>query len=416
MKVLLCHNHYLQPGGEDQVFADEAALLESQGCDVLRYTRHSRDTESMGRVQTAKRVLWNAQTFDELRAIIRSERPDVMHCTNLFPLISPAAYDAAQSEELPIVQSLHNFRSICANGLLMRDGVPCEKCVGRNLPWQGVAHKCYRDSHLASAVLATSITRQRMTRDRHDPVSRYIALSEFSRQKFIQAGFAPERIAVKPNFVSPDPGVGDGFGDFAVFVGRLSSEKGIDVLLDAWKLLKDPIRLIVVGDGPLGDDVRTAADHDTRINWLGRQPIDEIYRLLGEAAFLVLPSRCYENCPKTILEAYSKGTPVVASRLGAMAEFVADGHTGRHFTAGDPAALATVVRTMFRDVAALTGMRLHAREEYEAKYTAAANYRMLRAIYDRAIRGADPAEGDAPSGTTVLPIADPTTPSAETVG
>lgn len=406
MKVLLCHNYYQQPGGEDQVFADEAALLESRGYEVLRYVRHSKDAGAMGRLQAVNQTLWNPLTFDELGKIIRTERPDIMHCTNIFPLISPAAYDAAQVEGLPVVQSLHNFRTLCVNGLLMREGSPCEKCVGRSVPWHGVAHKCYRDSHLASAVLATSISAQRLKRESRDPVTLYVALSEFSRQKFIQGGFPADRVVVKPNFVAPDPGVGDGFDGGAIFVGRLSEEKGIDLLLDAWKQITAPIPLTIVGDGPLAETVWEAAQGDRRITWLGRRPIEEIYHLVGDAAFLILPSRCYENCPKTILEAYSKGTPALVARQGAMREFVADGETGLHFTPGDAADLADRASQMFDATSTLTTMRSRAREEFETKYTAEVNFRKLAAIYDQALGLSSSTAPESTAAITAPPLED----------
>ena len=385
MKILLCHNHYLQRGGEDQVFADETELLQRRGCDVLRYVRDSQETKHLGRIETVKRTLWNREAFDDIRDILCKERPDVMHCTNIIPLISPAAYDAARVEGVPVVQSLHNFRAICVNGLLMRDGSPCEKCIGCAVPWPGIAHGCYRDSHVASTVLAGTIALQRAKRKSSDPVSLYVALSEFSRTRFIRAGFPSERVVVKSNFVSSDPGPGDGSGDYAIFVGRLSEEKGLDVLLDAWSKCPYPIRLKIVGDGPLSERVKQAANQDQRIEWLGMKPIDEVYELIGDASFLVLPSICYENCPKTILEAYSKGTPAIVSRHGAMQEYVIDGRTGLHFDPGSASDLADKVQRLFVNVALATEMRSRARSEFEEKYTADANFTALMSLYQRAM-------------------------------
>ena len=413
MKILLCHNYYLQPGGEDQVFNDEAALLESRGCEVLRYVRHSEDVEALGRLQQVNRTIWNRRTFDELREIIRAERPDVMHCTNIFPLISTAAYDAARVERLPVVQSLHNFRTLCVNGLLMRDGTPCEKCVGCDVPWHGVVHKCYRDSRLASAVLATTIATQKLKRECRDPVTLYVALSEFSRQTFIQGGFPADRVIAKTNFVAPDPGVGVGLSGGAIFVGRLSEEKGIDLLVKAWKRIAAPLPLTIVGDGPLAEMAQAAARDDSRITWLGRQPVEEIYRLVGDAGFLVLPSRCYENCPKTILEAYSKGTPALVARHGALREFVRADETGRHFTPGDASDLAAKATELFDAPHTLTKMRRRARAEFEAKYTADTNFQMLAAIYARAIRMSHALETQTAAPITVPLGADATEYTAE---
>ncbi|MBI3466080.1 MAG: glycosyltransferase [Planctomycetes bacterium] len=387
MKALLCHNFYQQPGGEDQVFADEARLLESRGHQVLRYTLHNDDIDRMGRLGVARRTFWNGGAYAALRTLIARERPDVMHCTNTFPLISPAAYYAARAEGVPVVQSQHNYRFLCPNSLLLRDGRVCEDCVGKWTPWPAVVHGCYRESRAASAVVAGMLTVHRMLRTYRRTVSTYIALAEFSRRKLIEGGLPAERIVVKPNFVDPDPGVGPGQGGYAVYVGRLSAEKGIDVLLAAWSQLKSRTRLKVVGDGPLAETVREAARADQRIEYLGRRTRQEVSDVVGDAACLVMPSICYEHGPKSLIEAYAKGTPVIASRLGAMAEQVVDGVTGLLFAPGDPSDLAATLTNFLSDVSHQERMRHAARDAYQRKYTAERNYRALMAIYERACGG-----------------------------
>lgn len=384
MKALLCHNHYQQPGGEDQVFADEARLLESRGHEVVRYTRHNDDVPEMKPLDVAKRTFWNRRTYQELRNLIRRERPDVLHATNTFPLISPAAFDAARAEGVPVVQSLHNYRLLCPNVLLLRDGKICESCLGRSFAWPGILHGCYRQSRVQTAVVAAMVAAHRARKTWTTAVDRYIALSDFSRKKFIAGGLPAKKIAVKTNFVYPDPGVGGGNGGYAVVVGRLSGEKGIETLLAAWKLLPRPLPLKIVGDGPLAEIVAAAARLQPEIEWLGRRPLDDVYRLIGDAKCLVLPSICYENCPKTLLEAYAKGTPVIASRLGAMEELVVDGLTGLHFDSGNPADLASKVSAFFADPGLASDMREAARREYLEKYTADANYEQLLDIYKQA--------------------------------
>jgi glycosyltransferase involved in cell wall biosynthesis len=213
----------------------------------------------------------------------------------------------------------------------------------------------------------------------------YVALNEFSRQKFIEGGLPANRIVVKPNFIYPDPGAGDSSGGYAVYVGRLSAEKGVDTLLKAWKEVGGTVPLKIVGDGPLAEMVRGAAAEGPAIEWLGKQPLDAVYRLLGEALFLVLPSQCYENFPRVVVEAYAKGTPVLASRLGAMARVVEFGRTGLLFEPANPADLAEGVRRLLADREGLNRLRREARREYEEKYTAEHNYRELMAIYERAV-------------------------------
>ncbi len=216
-------------------------------------------------------------------------------------------------------------------------------------------------------------------------MNRYIALTEFSRQKYATYGLPVEKISIKPNFVFPDPGPGDGRGGYAIFAGRLSAEKGIDTLLAAWPRLKRPVTLKIVGDGPLADRVRAAAHQHSSIQWLGRLPVEELLTLIGDAACLVMPSICYENFPRTLVEAYSRGTPVVASRLGAMAEIVQEGRTGLFFEPGQADQLAAKVDALLDQPTMLAGMRQAARREYERRYTADANYQTLISIYQQVL-------------------------------
>lgn len=388
MKLLLCHNYYQQRGGEDQSFEDEARLLENHGHDVVRYTVHNDEIEQMSRVSVARRTLFNRRTLDELRTLIRRQRPDVMHCTNTFPLISPAAYAAARAEGVAVVQALRNYRLLCPSALLMRDGRVCEDCVGKTFAWPGVRHACYRDSRAATAVVATMLAAQRVRKTWDRDVDLFYTLTEFARQKLIEGQLPAERIVVKPNFVDPDPGIGPGGGDYAVFVGRLSPEKGLDTLLAAWAQLADRdinIPLKIIGDGPQAELVRAAALVNSNIEWLGRRPLAEALSIVGDASFLVMPSIWYETFGRTIIEAYAKGTPVIASNLGAMAELVDHGFTGMHFQPGDPGDLASKVNEMLSDDVRLSAMRRAARGEYERKYTAESNYQQLLAIYERAL-------------------------------
>jgi len=384
VKVLLCHNFYQQQGGEDESFADEGRILEARGQEVLRYTRHNAAIEGLDRWQLARSSLWNRQTYDELREIIARERPDVVHCTNIFPLISPAAYDAADEARIPVVQALRNYRLLCPNALFFREGRVCEDCLGKTIPWPGVAHSCYQHSRLVTAGTVAMLTMHRARRVWDRKVDLYFAPSEFTRQKYVEGGLPAERIAVKPNCVDPDPGAGEGKGGYVVFVGRLSREKGVETLLAAWEKLSGNAELRIVGDGPLADDVLQACTRDRRIRWLGRQPMSEVLRIVGDAACLVMPSLWYETFGRTIVEAFSRGTPVVVSGLGAMAELVEDGRTGYHARPGDAADLAAKMERILSSPVERARMRQAAREEYLRKYTAGPNYDRLMEIYHRA--------------------------------
>jgi glycosyltransferase involved in cell wall biosynthesis len=238
MRVLLVHNYYQQAGGEEQVFVAEGALLEAHGHRVVRYTSHNDRVTGMSRAVLAKNTVWNRTTYRDLRTLIRKERPQVAHFHNTFPLISPAAYYAARAEGVPTAQTLHNYRLLCPNALFFREGRACEDCVGQAGPWPEVIHACYRGSHLSSGGVAAMLTSHRILGTWVRAVDAYITLTEYTRRKFIQGGLPAEKIVVKPNFVYPDPGPGAGRGMYALFVGRLSREKGVDTLLAAWNTLQ----------------------------------------------------------------------------------------------------------------------------------------------------------------------------------
>lgn len=396
MKVLLCHTFYQQPGGEDLSFAAEADLLQSRGHDVVRFTLHNDAIRNMSRLAVACKTFWNGDAYRQVRRLIRDHRPEVMHCTNTFPLLSPAVYDAARAEGVPVVQSLRNYRMTCLNAVLLRDGKVCEDCLGKSVAWSGLRHRCYRGSLAASAVLAGMLAWHRWRGTWEQAVDLYFTPTEFARDKHVEVGLDPKRIAVKPNFIDPDPGIGKG-GDTAVFVGRLDEGKGIDTLLTAWARFPDAPPLCIVGDGMLSTVVREAASRDRRIDWVGRLDHARVLERIGSARCLIMPSTWYETFGRTLIEAFARGTPVIASRLGAMAELVADGRTGLLFRPGDADDLAACLRRVGREEVAYQQMRVAARAEYLEKYTAETNHRRLIEIYEEAIRLAGSRGRAAPS-------------------
>jgi glycosyltransferase involved in cell wall biosynthesis len=385
MNILVVHNFYKQAGGEDQCMAAEVAMLRAHGHQVTRYCISNDSIDAMGRLELASRTIWSRPAFYELRQLFRTHRPQIAHFHNTFPLISPAAYYAARAENVCVVQTLHNFRLCCVNALLFRDGEVCEDCLGKAIPWHGIVHKCYRGSRAASAATATMIAAHRVLGTWRHAVDVYIALSEFSRRKFADGGLPADKIVVKSNFAYPDPGPGAGRGGYAIYVGRLGAEKGLETLLKAWRHPEGIPPLKIVGDGPMAAAVQEAAAQNTAIQWLRGVSHETVYELIGEAAFLVLPSQCFENFPRVAIEAFARGTPVIASRLGAMAEIVDDGCTGLHFKPGDPEDLAAKVRDILADPLRLTGMRQAARQTFDQNFTADANHKVLMAIYERAM-------------------------------
>jgi glycosyltransferase involved in cell wall biosynthesis len=386
MNILVAHNFYKQPGGEDQCVSAEVAMLRTYGHRVTQYCLSNDTIDSMGRMELAARTTWSRPAYCELRQLLQTHRPQIAHFHNTFPLISPSAYYAARAENVRVIQTLHNFRLGCVNALLFRNGEVCEDCLGKAVPWRGVVHKCYRNSYAASAGTAAMVAAHRVLGTWRNAVDIYIALSESSRRKLVGAGLPADKIVIKSNFAYPDPGPCAGERGYAIYVGRLSVEKGIETLLAAWRQPGVP-PLKLVGDGPIAPAVQEAVARNSRIEWLRRVPQPTVYDLMGKAAFLILPSQCYENFPRVVVEAFAKGTPAIVSKLGAMAEIVDDGRNGLHFKPGDPMDLAEKVRRMLANPFTLKRMRQAAREKFDENFTAEANHKILMAIYERAIGG-----------------------------
>jgi glycosyltransferase involved in cell wall biosynthesis len=389
MKVLLVHNRYRQSSGEDEVFSRESELLRSRGHEVLEYTRHNNEIVEdriLSKAKMAMRTLWAWDSVERLRSLLRCEKPDVAHFHNTFPLISPAAYYACQQEGIPVVQSLHNVRLMCPAATLYREGRTCEDCLGKLAPWPGVVHACYHNSRLQTAVAAAMLAGHRVLGTWQEQVDAYIAFSEFSRKKFIDAGLPHRKIFVKPHFLSTDPGMKQKTGDYALFVGRLVPGKGVRTLLKAFTIIQNMIPLHIVGDGPLRAELEEQKHRSCLSNvcFHGWLPGEEALQIISSARFLIFPSEWFETFGLTIIEAFGAGIPVIASRLSAVMEVLEEGKTGLHFAAGDPNDLASKALWAWTHVEQMEAMGKAARAEYKAKYTAERNYQLLMEIYSRA--------------------------------
>ena len=392
VKILVAHAAYQKHGGEDAVVEAEERLLRAHGHSVVRYRRHNEELNGRGPLGifvAGMQTVWSSASARELTALLAKEKPDVVHFHNIFPLISPAAYYACADANVSVVQTLHNYRLLCPGANFLRDGRVCEECLGRSVPWPGVLHGCYRESRAATAAVTTMTAVHRGMNTWREKVGLYIALSEFARGKFIEGGLPAGRIVVKPNFVDPDPGLKCGGGEYALYVGRLSVEKGLRVLLGAWSRLREKIPLRIVGDGPLREEL-TAEIKGKRLSsveLLGQLPPREIAALMQGARFLVLPSVCYENFPLAVAEAFACGLPVIASRLGAIAEIITDSHTGVHVAPGDAADLAAKADWAWRNPEKLQALGNAGRQEYLSKYGPEQNYKQLMRIFGRAMQG-----------------------------
>jgi len=406
MIILSVHNSYQQPGGEDEVFRQEARLLEQHGHQVIRYQAHNDDVAGKSSFDLLAKTIYNREAYGRVRSLIKKSRPDVMHVHNTFPLLSPAVYYAAAGESVPVVQTLHNYRLLCPAAVLFRDNAPCERCLDTLLPWPAIRFGCYRGSRPASAAAASMLAVHRLLKTFGRKITTYIALSDFARSKFARAGIPMDKIQVKPNFIQPDPGRGDGSGGFCLFVGRLAPEKGLRTMLDAWTRFSPPLPLEIAGDGDLAREVAAAAERCPRIRWLGRLQTPQLYERMKKAAALIVPSTWYESFPVVLVEAFSMGLPVIASKLGAMATIVEHGRTGLHFVPGDAAGLASQVNWFHNHPQEAREMREQARVEFVRRYTGERNYSLLMEIYRKTLEryGSDkarPAEVIAPNSERV---------------
>ena len=387
MRIVVVHNRYrsAQPSGENLVVDQEAGLLRAAGHEVVPYEQASddiADSSLLRRAVVPGRVVWSPEDRARLARLLEEVRPDVVHVHNTFPLISPSILDACRAHDVPVVATLHNFRQMCANAQLLRNGRPCELCVGR-VPWRGVVHKCYRNSALATIPVAVGIQVHRSRHTWTEGVTIFIALTEFVRRQFIADGFPAGSIQVKPNFV-PRPQTGrEGAGSYFLYLGRLSAEKGVDVILDAW--VPELGQLLIVGDGPDRQQLEArAARHGDSVRFLGGQPREQCMRLLTNARALVVASRSYETFGLVVVEAYAHGVPTAGPALGVFPDLIQEGQTGLLFPPDHPEQLRTKLLQLL-DPELSVRMGKEAQRRYESDYTPERNLALLVDIYREAI-------------------------------
>ena len=382
MKILLVHNFYQQKGGEDAVFQLERDLLVENGHSVQEFTVHNEIISGvLDKIKVFVNLNFSKQMYKKLKKKILEFNPDIVHVHNFFPLLTPSIFFACQEMKTPVVMTLHNYRLICPSATLMVDGKIYEKSINGSAYWT-FFKKVYKKSYLGTLALSYMVEKHKKKGTWNSKIDKFICLTQFAKSKFIEAGFLEDNIDVKPNFIK-DPLLGNETKLFsnrarcALFVGRFSKEKGIQTLFESWRKLNDS--LWIAGDGPLYKSL--AASKPTRIELLGWLERKELNERLARAQFLVFPSECYEGFPMTILEAYAHGLPVLASRLGSMAEVVKDGYTGLQFGPGDASDLAEKAKWLFQHPEECIKMGQNARMEFKEKYSAVDNYRQLKNIY-----------------------------------
>ncbi|MBE9030197.1 glycosyltransferase family 4 protein [filamentous cyanobacterium LEGE 11480] len=397
MKILQLHNRYQIRGGEDGVQQAEALLLQQYGhqVDVLEVSNDD-IVSPIDKGLTAVRAIYSFPAKRQVATRIAQVQPDVVHVHNFFPLLSPSIYDACADQGVPVVQTLHNYRLVCVKAMLFRENQVCEACLDRRHPWLGVKHACYRDSPTQSAVLATMLATHRWRRTWENKVDAFITLTDFQRQKLIQAGLPAAKLHTKPNFLATAADLPASATTsvaatepFVLFVGRLSEEKGIAVAIQAYQHNPQLPGLKIVGDGPdrvMLEQQVAAAGLSQKIQFLGYQQKPQVLMLMQQALALVFPSIWYEGFPLTIVEAFGCGLPPIVSRLGSMAEIVQHQQNGLHFTTNDPVDLAQQIHRIAQQPEFQQALAAAAHETYQQLYTPAQNYAQLMAIYDRVLQ------------------------------
>ena len=388
LSVLVIHNQYQQPGGEDVVVRAEVDLLQRAGHRVVQFTQNNATLANCSPLEKAALFVtttWNRTAYSTIRTLIEKERPDIVHCHNLLPQVSPAAYYACQSTGVPVVQTLHNYRLFCPAGTFFHNGQVCQDCT-RSLAY-AVKRGCYRSSRLATATVAMMLEFHRLRRTWTSSVNAYIALTQFSRNVFVNLGLPDKKIHVKPNFLSHDPGQRSSPGNYALFVGRLSPEKGALEMLRTWLHLPH-IPLVVVGDGPLYDDASEMVRRSghTHIRLLGRMSAEDTQAQIKGARFLVFPSSWYEPFGMVLLEAAAAGVPVIAARIAGVPELVVEDKTGLLFDLQEADDLASQVNWAWAHPAEMEVMGSAARQLYLENFTAEKNYESLMNVYGSVVR------------------------------
>lgn len=385
LNIFLAHNFYRQRGGEASVFQNERELLASGGHQVVCYTRDNLEINNSGIFNRLISPLWftyNNDTTKQVASIVSKKCFDVAHIHNTFPLISPSLYYVLKDFNIPIIQTLHNFRLMCPSATFYRNGNICEDCMGKLVAYPGIRYKCWQESYAKTACVTGALTFHKLASTFTNKVDIFIALTDFARKKFVEGGIPDNKVVVKPNF-SPDFGFQNKQqGKYFLFVGRLSEEKGLYTLLQAWEKLPTNCVLKIVGDGLLHNKVSELAEQFNNIEYLGKLSKELVIEVMRDAISLVFPSEWYEGFPMVIAEAFSVGLPVITSKLGSMSTLIEHGYTGLHFEPGSVESLKNKIQWANANQSKMLEMAKNARHVYECNYTPQKNYSQIMRIYD----------------------------------
>ena len=384
-RILLVHNRYQIPGGEDTVFENEAKLLEEHGHTVFRYERNNteiKERSGVGKLALPFETIYSLKSEADIRHLIREKQIDLVHVHNTLLLVSSSVFDAALKEHVPVIQTIHNFRMICPAGICYRDGRICLDCLSKGLS-SAVKNRCYRGSLSQSLVLTVSMQFQRLRRIyRH---VHFIVLTEFNRGMLMKQGqIALRQIDVKPNFTDCEREIlpFEKRKRQIVFAGRLDETKGVRFLLEIAERMKDSDwTFVILGTGPLAEECqKTVSEKNlTHVELRGLVDHDTVLDEIAQSQALILPTRWYEGFPMTLVEAMSLGTPCIVPDFGNAGSMIAEGKSGYHYHADDPDSCMQVFTKNL-------SINEQVRAEYEANYSKEANYRILMEIYGKVLR------------------------------
>lgn len=387
MRILLVHNKYKQAGGEDAVFWSESNLLTLNGHDVEHVIYDNSTIDSLfQKIISAFRIIYNPASARALRLKIQDFNPTIIHVHNFLPLVSPSVFFVAKKNGIPVVLTLHNYRLLCPSAILFFHGQIYEKSIQSVFPWDAIWKGVYRNSRVQTALVALMTATHNILGTWKNKVDCYIALTQFAKGKFEKSALSLplNKLLVKPNFVEDCTCDEIEREDFFLFVGRLTEEKGIRILLKAASIYN--FKFVVVGEGPLSKEVESFARHNPDTTYTGLLPKEAVMNHLRRCKALIFPSTWYEGFPVTIIEAFSAGTPVIASDLGGMKEIIQNGINGLHFKAGDEKDLAAKIIELNEKNDLLKQMSHNARLTYLNNYTPAKNYGQLMDVYKMALK------------------------------
>ena len=384
--VLMAHNYYQVPGGEDTVFHNEVNMLEKNGHKVIKYTRHNDEIKDgvLSKLKLGIDTIFSFKTYKEVKKLIDENEIDIVHVHNTLPLISPSIYYAARAKKVPVVQTIHNFRLLCPGATFTRNSEICEDCISKGLG-QSLKHKCYRGSLAQTFIMYVMLKFHRII-GTYDKIN-YITLTEFNKKKLLNLVKVESKIYVKPNFVEKREQSERILDDYFVYIGRLDEIKGINFLIEAWKDIDENIELYVIGTGPEKEKIKKFIEKNNikNVKMLGFMQRNKIFDIIQKSRAVVVPSNWNEPFGMVIIEAFSKGVPIIASKIGSIPYIVDHNVNGILVDPGDKLKLKESINNIFYDNKLNKALGKNAYNKFNEYYTDIVNYNRLIEIYDELV-------------------------------